>query len=357
VAGDGLVVWDLTSPYRWGRILVHDDQAAVNQVAVRPDANGEVAVSASGTLTVFGPDGAARELSSSERTADIDLPSYGVEGTTLAAIGRGTEGWPDEVLVYGAAETSPSIRYAAQDEGTLTSLDLLDERNLVAGMNEGQVLVIRDGVDHIERIPTGRRVTAVAMAGNGEIVVGDEGGTLMCRGADASDGFGSVELGREINDLAISDDGTVAAATADGLLVAYREALAEGSTRGCDPVTWTRSSPPINHDSIGSLDLTEDGNLLVATTSAGTVEIWDLPRMRLVGTLSLASADRAERVSIHPKATRIVVGGEGSIVDFRVDREGLRQRLCEIAGRDLTDDEEETFLPDAPTAERVRCSG
>ena len=224
-------------------------------------------------------------------------------------------------------------------------------------MNEGQVLVVRDGVDDVERIPTGRRVTAVAMAPNGQIVVGDEGGTLLCRGADSSDDLGAIELGRAINDLDISADGTVAAATADGLLVAYRQVLAGAPTSGCDPAEWVRSSPPVIHDSISSLALTDDGSLLVATTSGGAAEIWDLPRMRLVGTLSLTSADLAERVSIHPAATRIVVGGEGSVVEFSVDREGLRRRLCEIAGRDLTPDEEETFLPDDRTAERVRCFG
>ena len=68
VAGDGLVVWDLTRPKRWGRMLLQEEQVTVGQLAVRPDISGEVAVSASGTLTVFGPDGAGRQLDPSGRT-------------------------------------------------------------------------------------------------------------------------------------------------------------------------------------------------------------------------------------------------------------------------------------------------
>jgi WD40 repeat protein len=272
----------------------------------------------------------------------------------MATIDRNDEGRADEIVIYDAESFEIVSTTSAEGVGDLTALDIVDESNFAAGMNEGDLLVVDGGRRTTMRTPHARSVTAVAMSADGRLVVGDVGGTLFC--GTATSGLDSIELGRTINDVALSEEGTVAAGTADGLIVTYPAALATTGEGGCTPADWTRSAPPVGNDSIASVGLTRDGEVLVAATSSGGVEIWDIPRLRLLGTLALASDDRAEHVAIDPGAALVVAGGERSVVMFEVDREGLRQRLCEIAERNLTPDEEASFLPaDGDYRELARC--
>jgi WD40 repeat protein len=352
-AGDGLVVWNLDRTNRWGSTLGDGTGGRVESVAVRPDGSGEVAVVREGVLRVHRADGISEPASPGPNDLAAFV-TYSDDGRRLATIDRNDEGRADEIVIYDAESFEILSTTPAEGVGDLTALDIVDERNFAAGMNEGDLLVVDGGTRTTTSTPHARSVTAVAMSADGRLVVGDIGGTLFC--GTASSGLASIELGRAINDVALSEDGTVAAGTADGLIVTYPGALATTDDGGCRPADWTRSAPPVGNDSIASVGLTRDGEVLVAATSSGGVEIWDIPRLRLLGTLSLAADDRAEHVAIDPGAALVVAGGERSVVMFEVDREGLRERLCKIAERNLTPDEEASFLPaDGDYREIARC--
>ena len=328
VAGDGLVAWDLDRPNRWAEPIARDDgDRGIGDVAVRPNGDGQIAVITSGTLRIVDADGTAHQLQPSEHTGDFDRVSYGVDGEELAAIGRGVSGWPDEVVVYDAASRTPVATHPSSGAGELTALSMVDADNLAAGMNAGEILMVRDGRESTAEIPTGRRVTAIALSAEGHLVVGDQGGTLLCAPPGSTGEFSSIELGRSVNDIAVAADGTVTIGTSDGEIRIYPRVLLGDGGDGCDPKVWKVLSPPVMHSSIRSVDLSATGELLVAATSDGGVDVWDVPHLRLIGTLTMSANDPATSVSIDPAAQQIAVGGESSTMRFRVDRAGLRDRL------------------------------
>ena len=348
-AGDGVVRWDLAERVRTGSLL---EAVEVSDVAVRPGGSNDVVVVDGGRIA-FADTARTSPFPPEVEELTVKVVEYSNDGSHLAVIGERGGGHPDRLVVLDADTLAVETVADSTGEGRLWSVDVTDDGRAVAGMNEGQIL-IADQQRSIG-VPSGRTVTAIELSGDGHLVAGDRGGSLMCGTVDG--GFTVVELGRQINDVGIDDrSGTVVVGTASGLLHAYPGALAASDPSGCDAAEWTQSSFPLSHDEITSVDSAIDGDVLVAANSDGSVDIWDVRRTRLIGSLTLPDGNAAEHVAIDPDAGTLAIGGDGAAVIFDIDRERLRQRLCEIAQRDLTPDEEETFLADPDYYEAARCS-
>lgn len=357
VAGDGMVTWDISQPNRWAeQIVAADDDRGILDVEVRPDDSGQVAVAVGGELHVVDAEGGIRTPERADGTGDVESLSYSDDGVLLAVIAEGVSGFADQLVVYDAASLAIVEAWSSTGNGELTGVSIVDIDNVAAGMNDDEILLVRDGMRDDQASPTGRRVSALALAPDGRIVVGDIGGTLMCASTSDLGTVGFIELGRSVNDIDLAEDGTVALGTSDGQIRSFPRVLGD-EQNACDPTTWTGVSPPITHTAIRSVAQTSDGELLIAATSSGTIEVWDIPRLRLIGELTVGAGVTVGSVSIHPSAEVLAAGGSAGALRFDIDRDGLRQRLCEVASRNLTSDEEAAFLPIERYRELARCFG
>jgi WD40 repeat protein len=357
VAGDGIVYWDLHNPPRTGLEIANDD-AAIVDATVRPGARADIAIFSGDALAVSEPGGGPPRLL---RVPGLNVSAlaYTADGEALVVGGRLRSNGHPGVTAYDA--DSLLERWSVSLDGTqsVVDIDALDVDHVVVGTSDGDAgLIVGGERGPVVALPTRRPVTAVAIAPHGQLVVADLGGTVFCVDPQRPDDTPSIELGRTVNGLDVTSDGTVLAGTSDGVLRSYRRALSsEGS--GCTPADWTVASLPVVHDAIEGLQGTLDGTIVVAANSEGTAEIWDVLRSRLVGTLSLPSTDGdgATRVAVTPDGTTIVVSGAHHAVVYRVDRDTLREQLCALAGRNLTADEERTFVPRASDRDAARCDG
>jgi WD40 repeat protein len=102
--------------------------------------------------------------------------------------------------------------------------------------------------------------------------------------------------------------------------------------------------------STDTVDLSPNGSTAVGADTAGTVRLWDVPTRATIGDpLPGPKADRPAAASFTPDGRSVVVisdTGEGWVWD--VDASDWLARACQIAGRSLTPQEWQEFLPDRP---------
>ena len=259
VAGDSLALWDLTATYRAGRTLDYSDDVVVD-VDVRPGPSGEIAVATTGAIAIYESD------SPVPRALDLEgvvpkVIAYSPDGMLLGVGGRSPAG-KATILIYDAALLVPKGRTEFGQAGhTVTAIDLLDEHHVAAGTTQGDVALL-GGIEPMYRpLPTGREVERDRHG------PGWGGRDRRRRRHDVvrpfqrPDSFESVELGRPINDIVITSDGTVVAGTSDGAIVTHPRALGRwrravappnsGRDRG-SPYFMTPSSRSTRHSMVRS---------------------------------------------------------------------------------------------------------
>ena len=157
---------------------------------------------------------------------------------------------------------------------------------------------------------------------------------------DASDGRRRdvVHRGRVTAVTASADGETVAAAFADGAVVVF------------DARTLREEVVLTNPDGLTtSLAFVPQQEMLVASTSNGTVVLWNLPTARLVGILppphGKTGGVGAAHVGGRPDGASIAVAYEGGVVVWSLDPIVWRNRACALAGRNLTRAEWAQYLP------------
>ena len=127
----------------------------------------------------------------------------------------------------------------------------------------------------------------------------------------------------------------------------YPGALSDSdASTACEPEAWAPSELRAHAEPVSSVALGLNGAVLVSASHDGTVALWDVNRSRLLGNLQVGAAGAGPTfAAVDENARRIVAATGETVFDFPVERETLRQRLCELAGRPLTPDERATFLP------------
>jgi WD40 repeat protein len=363
VAGDGAVLWDLARPLRLGRPL--DPRGTppggpLSAVAVRPGVTGsrQVAVATPESVELVGDGRPPLRLDLGE--AVVGRIAYGPDGTTLVVATTSPGASSSALEVFDAGTGVRRARFEVRGRDTALAVGV--GGTIAAGGEAGDVTVLSgDGRPVSLALPRGVEVQSAAFGPHGELLLGDVAGTLVCTvpgatsATSAAPAMAGIELGRPVAGLAVGGDGTVVTGTQDGILTVYRHALTV-RTGACDPATWSRGSLPVLHDAVASLALTLDGSVLVAAGSDGVVDVWDVPRSRLVGSLPLGGGtDRARFVALDPSLDRVVLAGSETVTVFDLDRDRLRAALCDVAGRNLLPDEEQTFLPER-YRERARCA-
>ena len=99
---------------------------------------------------------------------------------------------------------------------------------------------------------------------------------------------------------------------------------------------------------ISTVDLSPDGRTAIGADTAGNVLLWDVPTRSTIGdTFPGPAAGRPAAAAFTPDGGSVVVisdTGAGWVWD--VDQSDWLARACQVAGRNLTPQEWQEFLPD-----------
>jgi WD40 repeat protein len=184
----------------------------------------------------------------------------------------------------------------------------------------------------------------VAFSPDGTMVVWgmDDGTIVLTRVADGTILHTLTVTGR--NDasapaVAFSPDGrTLAAGTWDG-----HERLWDPSTGTPRGPAWQARGGPIVTTSFSP-----DGRML-ATSGPGSAELWDAASEKQLGTLSSGLAPTPAFAAFDPTGHTLVTAfQDGPVLLWAVDPTSWTTRACALAGRRLTQQEWQDFLPGRP---------
>jgi WD40 repeat protein len=358
VAGDGVVVWDLNRAARGARRLDIGEQSGGRVAAVavrpseRPDTALAVATDGAGEVLVEPAGGGEPQSIALDGIVPHAL-AYSADGRYLAVAGNDGQG-SNTVAVYDASSLARQRRDVFAG-AAVTAIAIADGDDVAIATEAGEISRLVAGEPATSTSRSALPIRSLAFGPDGTLVAGDFGGTLSCYAPTAPASAAEVKLGRSVDALATGADGTVVAGTAEGLVTIFRAAL-DGAGDQCDPEAWARTSLPVLHGSIVAVALAVEGSLLFAASSDGAIDVWDVPRSRRLGELTAGAGQHASFVAVDAAGTTIAVASRERAVVYVVDRDGLRARLCAIAGRELTADELATFFPGGDHREAARCA-
>ncbi|HEY3000164.1 MAG TPA: hypothetical protein VGJ43_16395, partial [Acidimicrobiales bacterium] len=355
LGADGLVLWDLDRPARTGAPAAVGPGAAAG-VAVRPGETADVAVAASDQqgLVVVQRAGGGQDTIDLDTTFPLAV-AYSPDGNYLAVAGdlpTVEGGLAGVAIVYDADSLRELSRLGGSGVASMRAVAVRDPANYAAGADDGTVRLRAEGAEEAVTLDSEFAVRSVAYTADGDLLVGDDVGTLTCYDpARLERPAGRTAVGRAISGIAAGTDGTVVAGTADGLVAVYTGAAGPA----CRPADWTRTDLAAASDAVTSVALAAGDELAIVGTADGEVELWDLARRRQVGALTVGSGDAAAFGASEPGASTVVAASGGAVDVYRLDRDDLRAALCELAGRELNADELAAFLPDPGTRDAGRC--
>jgi WD40 repeat protein len=284
-----VIVWDLAGETRLSGSTAHT--AAVSSVAFSPD--GRTLASGSDDNTVIVWDLADRTILTelTGHTAAVSSVAFSPDGRTLASAG-----WDNTIIVWDLAR------------GTILS-ELTGHTAVVSG---------------VAFSPDGRTLASAGI--DRTVIVWDlAGGTILAELTGHTDAASSV---------AFSPDGrTLASAGWDSTVIVWD--LADG----------TRLSELTGHTAaVSSVAFSPDGRTLASASDDSTVIVWDLTRGTRLSELTGHTAP-VSSVAFSPDGRTMASGGDDTTVSiWDVDRDGLVDRACAIAGRNLTHREWSQYL-------------
>jgi WD40 repeat protein len=267
---------------------------------------------------------------------------------------------PGRMTVLDSATGRPlrKPRDIVEGDGDLKSLAYVDEgRSLLAVDSEDQILVVDtetlrprgEPLDVLDgHFPNGNCCTTSIGDGRTAMVYEWDGAgeTTRWRVVDIGDGDvlskGDVDLFAQAS-VASPDGSTVAVAGDTGQIVTIDVATGAEQRRSADlgsVVLW--------------LEYSDDGELLVSGAEDGGVSLWDATTLDLLGTVypshdgePVAAAARF----IGDTQDIAIASFEGGVYRWDTDLDRAIDFACQMAGRNLTEDEWDSYLPAQPYRE------
>ncbi len=256
------------------------------------------------TLAVGGPEA---------RIAQLDTQTGRPHGEPIEGLSRG-------ITVLSYSPNNETL--AVGDEGSVWLVDLATgsiREKLVDGDMGWSLAWTEDG----SRLAIG--------LGSGDVVVWDVASNSEDYRLDIEDGDVAV------TSVEWSSDGTM---------------LATGSASGAAQLWSTDNWQPVGRElrAHGSYVIdtrfSEDGKWLATFGGDGAAALWDIEMGRQLGTSLVGSMNEWGGIWLSPNADRLVTyQTDGTIWEWPLDDAALLERVCAVAGRDLTADEWATYAP------------
>jgi WD40 repeat protein len=347
---DSVIAWDLTRTRGLARQLTRAASPVVGVAFSPRDPNLLALAQRAGPVTLWDVARRTRVGNPLDVTGGSEnAVAFSPDARTLAAANH-----PDgTVVLFDIATHARDGRPLHPPYGPIYRPGQSRDVNGIAFSPYGKLLATagNDGSmvlwDLAERTPIGRRprpwglfVTAVAFSPDGRsIASGVDDRVLLTRIPD----------GKMLYELATPGPDAVALAfSPNGKLLAI--ASADGRVQLRDPRTGeVRSRAWVAEDgAVMSVRFSPDGSVLATAGSEGTATLWDVGSGKRVGP-PLTGPPSAGVAAFDPTGHTLATGfQDGTVLLWEVDPASWRRRACGVAGRRLTPQEWQDFLPGRP---------
>jgi WD40 repeat protein/DNA-binding SARP family transcriptional activator len=350
---DSVIAWDLTGTRGLARQLT-GAAGHVTGVAFSPhDRNLLALVRDNGPATLWDTARRAEVAELAVSGGWMNSVAFSPDGRLLAA-----ENHADGTVVLFDVATRKRIgqplhpQYRGPFDPPWTSRDV----NAVAFGQDGKLLATagNDGStvlwDLATHAPIGRplrphpgfTVNAIAFSPDGSMLASgiDDGTVLLTRAPDGTVLHKlSVTEGPGVTALAFSPDGkTLATAAVNGKVRLW------DPRPGAARRTWVAQTGPVM-----STVFSRDGTVLATSDAGGAAALWDAGSGKQIGAPLIGPSQQLGMAAFdatgHTLATAFQ---DGTVLLWDVDPRSWLERACAVAGRDLTRQEWQDFLPDRP---------
>ena len=242
----------------------------------------------------------------------------------------------DDLVLIASGRTGRPLGKPIDVPGGPASVALSPLGDLVAVTTRSKDVVLIERTSGRERwrarldVDTSLRASPIVFSSDGgRLITTDRGGIVVLGASDGRivrSSVGSRALG-----LAVSPRGDrIAAATSDGTVLI----LDAGAQRRLD----TLASPDVTIQDVAFVPGT---SLLLAAGRAGSMQIWDVPTSRLLGSVpaprSAVGILGASALAVtHDDSLAAVAYHPGGVVLWQLDPDAWRRAACKTAGRNLT---------------------
>jgi WD40 repeat protein len=331
-----VIAWDIEGARRIGRPLRFSDSPGANIASVvSPDGKTFATVAQDGTVR-FQSLATGSVVGKPLRgfRSEVVWIALSPNGRTLAAVGVG----------------GPGILWDTQSGVRRELRGWRAERSGWASFStDGEILVTGGTEVSLWDVATGRRIADFDAGGYmSEASLSPDGKVLATAGDGGKVIIWDVEERRRITELKADENFAITARfSPDGRLLATGGI--DGSAILWNTETWRRVGRPLGGHAgfVITVDFDEDGATLASSSTDGNVRLWDVASGRQVGSGLPGPGNQWSIVNFVPDAKRLLaVYATGVALVWDVDPERWKRQACAVAGRNLTRDEWDEFLPD-----------
>src|SRR6266540_89628 len=355
-----VIVWSLSGEQTLMRAYVADAGSA--EPAQRP-----MVASPDGRLLAFGEDGGKviiRDAASMRRLRTLDTGSGGVNTlafgpdsrlVTETHRGSGPECRGARTLLWDARAGHllgelPIPAQALKEAGPcadIESLTFSPDGKLIAGGYDINTVFLWDSA---ARRVVGRPLVGAPGTYGAGLAFSPDGRTLAVAFGGPQSHFVSIYRLRDRQVLyrLPVEHGSQVAYSPDGRLLATSSAE---NVLFWNAGTGRRAGRPLlqaNRGALSSLEFSADGKTLLVGGSDGGARLYDVPSRTALGTPLQAPNEGGRMTAVFSKdGKRVIVGYiDGRALFWDVDPAAWKRHACSVAGRSLTRDEWDQFLPD-----------